>query len=136
MRIAARPSSSMGIVRKRWFSRRALGLHLALAIWFPGCLIAGWWQATVAMAGNSLSYLYAVEWPAFAVFAVVVWWNLIHDDPDAVGSKALRRARRRAGIPKTPELQRRVEDEDPELTAYNAYLASLAAQGPKTWKRR
>jgi hypothetical protein len=27
-------------------------------------------------------------------------------------------------------------DEDPELAAYNARLAELAAQGPKTWRTR
>jgi hypothetical protein len=27
-------------------------------------------------------------------------------------------------------------DEDPELAAYNARLAALAAQGPKTWRKR
>jgi hypothetical protein len=28
------------------------------------------------------------------------------------------------------------EDEDPELAAYNARLAELAAKGPKTWRNR
>ncbi len=27
-------------------------------------------------------------------------------------------------------------EEDPELAAYNARLAELAAQGPKTWRAR
>ncbi len=27
-------------------------------------------------------------------------------------------------------------EEDPELAAYNARLAELAAQGPKTWRHR
>ncbi|MCU1491493.1 MAG: hypothetical protein JWM85_2898 [Acidimicrobiaceae bacterium] len=125
----------MKVMRRRWFSRRALGLHLVLLIWFPGCVLAGWWQATVAMSGNALSYLYAVEWPAFAIFGAVVWWNLIHDDPGAVGSRALRRAQRRAAAGPGQELVRRSDEEDPELAAYNAYLASLAEQGPKTWRR-
>lgn len=130
-------------MRRRWFSRRALGLHLALAVWFPGCLVAGWWQATVAMSGNTLSYLYAVEWPAFAVFGAVVWWNLIHDDPESIGSRALRRARRQAAagpgpdlpVVESDDLKARIAEDDPEMAAYNAYLASLAEQGPKTWRR-
>ncbi len=76
-------------LRTRWLSRRALSLHLLLAVVAPGCAAAGWWQATRALAGNTLSWAYSVEWPAFAVVAIVTWWNLIHEDPEAY------RARRR-----------------------------------------
>lgn len=134
----------MASMRRRWFSKRALGLHLVLLIWFPGCVVAGWWQADVAMSGNTLSYLYAVEWPAFAIFGAVVWWNLIHDEPGLPGGRAARLARRRAAAGAGPSLaddldveaRERVEAEDPEMAAYNAYLASLAEQGPKTWRQR
>ncbi len=130
-------------MRQRWFSRRALGLHLLLLICFPGCLVAGWWQVTVALSGNSLGWLYSVEWPFFAGFGAWVWWNLIHDYPDTIGARALRQARqslrdrREIDLPETPsaELRQRLEEEDPEMAAYNAYLASLAEQGPKTWRR-
>jgi len=70
-------------VRKRWFSRRALLLHVEVALIAPACLAAGWWQATRALAGNGLSWFYSVEWPAFAVLAVAGWWHLIHEDPEA-----------------------------------------------------
>jgi hypothetical protein len=49
----------------------------------PGCLVACWWQVHVALAGDDLGWLYSVEWPVFAVFSVVFWWYLIHDDPKA-----------------------------------------------------
>ncbi len=69
-------------VRQRWFSRRALLLHLEVVVIAPGCLVAGWWQATVALAGNALSWVYTVEWPVFAIIAVGAWWHLIHEDPE------------------------------------------------------
>ena len=44
-------------------------LHLAFLVIAAGCLTAAWWQVHRAMAGNTLSYLYSVEWPAFVVVA-------------------------------------------------------------------
>jgi hypothetical protein len=77
-------------VRQRWFSRRALLLHLTVALVAPGCLLAAWWQATRALGGNSLSWFYSVEWPVFAVLAVVAWWHLIHEDPEAYRARKQR----------------------------------------------
>lgn len=132
----------MAPMRRRWFSRRAVGLHLVLLIWFPGCITAGWWQADVAMSGNTLSYLYAVEWPAFAIFGAVVWWNLIHDEPTVPGGRSARLARRQAVSGPGPSLADDLDEEaralvaaeDPEMAAYNAYLATLAEEAPKTWR--
>lgn len=78
-------------MRQRWLSRRALLLHAALAVWFPGCLIAFWWQVHRAFSGNGLSYLYSVEWPVFAVTGVWAWWQLVHTDPETVGRRAQER---------------------------------------------
>jgi hypothetical protein len=111
--------------------------HLAILVWVPGCAVAAWWQVTVALAGNDLAYLYSVEWPCFAVFAVVAWWNFIHDDPDAVGARALRRLSLTTPE-RAPEVDRPggTAEGDEELAAYNAYLAGLAERGaPKTWRR-
>jgi hypothetical protein len=136
--------------RDRWLSRRALILHLALVVWFPGCLVAFWWQVHRAFDGNALSYLYSVEWPAFAVAGVWVWWQLVHTDPGAVGRLGQERIAA-AASPVTPVggtagdastggagpgPRRRPESEDPELAAYNDRLARLAAEGPKGWRRR
>jgi hypothetical protein len=103
-------------------------------IWVPGCLIAGWWQVTVALSGNDLAYLYSVEWPVFAVFGVVAWWHFLHDDRETVGIRGLRRARERAVTDGSIEaaafgpLPRRREEEDAELAAYNDYLERLSAE--------
>jgi hypothetical protein len=121
---------------RRWFTKRALLAHLALLIWVPGCGVAAWWQVTIALSGNSLAYVYSVEWPVFAVFGIVGWWNLIHDDPDSVGARAFRRL--------SPEPHDEIKAPprgdaapvDKELAEYNAYLASLATKNTrKTWKK-
>lgn len=112
--------------RERWLSKRALVLHLALVVWFPGCLVAFWWQVHRALGGNGLSYLYSAEWPLFALAGVWVWWQLVHTVP---GPSA-------AATPEQPVPPvRRREVEDPELAAYNDRLARLAAEGPKGWRR-
>lgn len=79
-------------MRQRWFSARALRLHLALLVWSPGCLVAGWWQVDRALDGNALSYLYSVEWPVFSLVGIWAWWVLVHTDPDeSVGARSRRR---------------------------------------------
>jgi integral membrane protein len=69
--------------RQRWFSRRAVLLHLEVVVVAPACAVAGWWQATRALAGNDLSWVYSVEWPTFALLAIWGWWHLIHEDQEA-----------------------------------------------------
>lgn len=73
--------------RKRWLSRRAFILDLEVLIVAPGCAVAGWWQATRALAGNGLSWFYSIEWPVFAILAIWGWWYLIHEDPDVYAAR-------------------------------------------------
>ena len=135
-------------MRQRWFSARALKLHLAVVLWVPACLVAAWWQVNRAFDGNGLSYLYSVEWPLFALVGVWAWWQLLHLDPASVGRRAQQQLAHTETVPDAPAAEagasasapqppaRRHEDEDAELAAYNDRLAALAAQGPKTWRRR
>lgn len=76
--------------RRRWLSRRALLLHLEVAIVAPGCGLAGWWQATRALSGNDLSWVYSVEWPIFGLLAIAGWWQLVHEDPAAYRARKAR----------------------------------------------
>ena len=80
----------LAAVRTRWFSSRALLLHVEFALLVAGCLAAGWWQATRALGGNGLSWFYAAEWPAFALIAIAAWWHLVHEDQEA---RAVRKRR-------------------------------------------
>jgi hypothetical protein len=127
------------LVRPRW-----LGWHLLMVVSFWGMLWLGDWQFRRAMAGNALSWAYTFEWPLFSAFAVVFWAKTIRDefrirrgempDPRAAAAEAQSLP---AGVTGTEQV--RVvqaapggapddEDEDEELSAYNAYLARLNAE--------
>ncbi len=132
-----------------WWSRRAIGLHAALVVSVPGLFVLFWWQLHRALAGNELSWVYTFEWPFFAVYAVWMWWKLVHEDalpvPDTAGDAPPRRParkwpswRRRCRLrPPTPGRTARPPDapagfdpydeSEPELAAYNRYLARLHA---------
>jgi hypothetical protein len=121
-------------------SRRAVLGTVALLIWLPGCAIATRWQVGIALSGDLLGWVYSIMWPCFALFGVLVWWHLVHDDPETVGTKGLRRLQQAqqhgaAGEIQVPETVKRAEAEDPELAAYNAYLAELGRRPrSKTWR--
>jgi hypothetical protein len=136
----------MANVRERWLSRRALWLHLSVLVFVPGCAVAAWWQINRAADGNQLSYLYSVLWPAFGLLGLYFWWMLIHTDYETVGLKGMQRQQAVAqsdteATEEAPPMPAAAAptapmEEDPELAAYNARLAELAAQGPKTWRAR
>jgi hypothetical protein len=89
-------------------------------------------------------------WPVFGLLAVIFWWMLIHTDYDTVGLKGMRREQATGAVTShaangmatsslSPfaSLEEPVgSDDDPDLAAYNARLAELAAKGPKTWRHR
>lgn len=66
---------------------RSLLLHLALLVIAAGCLTAAWWQIHRAASGNTLSYLYSIEWPAFVVVAGIGWWQMVHDTPEDIAQR-------------------------------------------------
>jgi hypothetical protein len=119
-----------------------VSLHLAALVFVPGCAVAAWWQINRAADGNQLSYLYSVMWPVFGLLGITFWWLLLHTDYDTVGLKGMRRqiqeeTQRTATAPAAPAAPTPPvvsSEEDPELAAYNARLAELAAKGPKTWR--
>jgi hypothetical protein len=123
------------LIAPRW-----LGWHLFMAVSFLGMLWLSDWQFHRALAGNGLSWAYTFEWPLFAVFAVVFWAKTIRDefrirqgkmpDPRAAAADAERlpvgvdpvqasSVQAGAGAP---------DEEDAELSAYNAYLARLNSE--------
>jgi hypothetical protein len=65
---------------RKYFTRRCVGLHVVAIVVVPLCLLAGWWQYHVALAGNDWGWVYTVEWPFFAAYGLYVWWRLIHDE--------------------------------------------------------
>ncbi len=119
------------LIQPRW-----LGWHLLMVVSFWGMLWLGDWQFHRAIAGNGLSWAYTFEWPLFAGFAVVFWAKTIKDefrikrdgpaDPASAADSdelpiSVRPVQVSAGAAADDE-------DDPELSAYNAYLARLNAE--------
>jgi hypothetical protein len=118
-------------------SARAIRLHVCVVVVVSICLVLGWWQLDRALSGNTLSWVYTVEWPFFAGYAVYMWWKLLHETP---GEPAVRRSRSdthggsrsdtHGGKPgRKVRVHRddaaREADEERQLAEYNRYLADL-----------
>jgi hypothetical protein len=121
---------------------RWLLVHAAVVVLVIGFLLLGWWQVTRAAQGNLLSFGYAVEWPVFAGFVIFVWIREMRrflrpqgersqgdagdvpteraQEPDVRSTPAP--ARTLARRPRRSEAAYDDSD-DPELAAYNHYLA-------------
>jgi hypothetical protein len=63
----------------KYFTRRCIGLHVLTLLLVSSFILATWWQYGAALGGNGLSWAYVFEWPAFALYAIYMWWKLIHD---------------------------------------------------------
>jgi hypothetical protein len=105
-------------VRSRWFSARAVRLHLTAFLVVVACLSLGWWQLERALSGNTLSWVYTFEWPFFAAYAI-----FLHEDP---GDSAERRHHRtRKGRRDAERDAERDAKDEIRLAEYNRYLADL-----------
>jgi hypothetical protein len=111
-------------VGSTWLSPRALRLHLCAVLVVSICLVLGWWQLDRALSGNTLSWLYTVEWPFFAGYAVYMWWRLLHETPGEPGTRRKHRVHRDEASREAKEATREAEEEL-ELAEYNRYLAEL-----------
>jgi hypothetical protein len=140
--------------RPRWFfliTPKWLAWHLFTVVAVLGMLWLGDWQFHRAESGNALSWAYTFEWPIFAVLGVAFWAKTIIDElkpkaagepepaeldlppgasqPVASGSAAdslLAGNGGAAGAGEDPDDPDAADD--PELAAYNAYLAKLNEQ--------
>ena len=64
---------------RRYLTPRCLALHATLIVLLPAFLWLTDWQYRRATGGNQLSWAYVFLWPAFGVYAVYTWWNLVQD---------------------------------------------------------
>jgi hypothetical protein len=75
-----------------------------------------------------LSWAYTFEWPFFACYATWMWWRLVHEET----AKAAEPHSEPGSAPVPRSDFDPYDDElDPELAAYNRYLAGLHAERPK-----
>jgi hypothetical protein len=122
------------LLRPRW-----LGWHLLMVVSFWGMLWLGDWQLHRALSGNALSWAYTFEWPLFSCFAVVFWAKTIRDEfrikrgvlatnPTADPQDDLPGGALRAKAVQPATAEAAADEDDEELTAYNAYLARLNAE--------
>jgi hypothetical protein len=116
-------------------------LHLFVAGAVYGMLRLGLWQwhRAHSSTGGIQNYAYAFQWPLFAVFGIVLWVKTMQDEvrrpagadrrdprthrvaPDAA---IIRQPGVRIGV-STPAVE--VDENDPEVAAWNARLAALNA---------
>jgi len=109
----------------------AVRLHTTLVVGLSICVAAFIFEVMRALGGNSLSWAYVFEWPIFAVFAIYMWWNLLHGTDGSRRNPARRRGSegrdggatsepaRSGGAPSGPD--------DPALRAWQEYLRKLDA---------
>lgn len=111
-------------------TRRLLVVAL-VAAFVVVCLRLGWWQwQRFGLTGSAQNLGYTLQWPVFALFAVIMWWRL--------GKLEAKRRQAQASAETAPVESRHKPAEtdataapsepDDELAAYNRYLARLHAE--------
>jgi DNA-binding transcriptional regulator of glucitol operon len=110
------------VLTPKWLAWHVLAVILAITFFRLGL-----WQFHRARAtGSAQSMGYALQWPAFALFGVFFWYRTVRDAVRPPATTPPRQASRRRPVGATP---RPVSDEDdPEMAAYNRYLARLNEQ--------
>jgi DNA-binding transcriptional regulator of glucitol operon len=111
------------LLTPRWLAWHAL--TVAVAVLFVRLGLWQWHRAQLTHSPQNLGY--AVQWPAFALFAVVFWARTVRDAVRPPAGAARARPARRPAPPPAAAPAPVTDEEDPELAAYNRYLAQLDA---------
>ncbi len=88
-----------------------VGLFLAELICIPAFLF----EISRALAGNTLSWAYVVEWPILGVYAIYMWRRMLQEEK-GTDKKSVKAQQRSLEVP---------PDADPDLLAWNEYLAKM-----------
>jgi len=133
-------------VRKVLLSPKWWGLHLFVVVLVLLFLRLGLWQWHRAQSpsGGIQNYAYAFQWPLFAIFGVVLWWKTLRIEVDGEADETGESPRplSRFAAPPLPKVNiehrdgvrigimtvASTDEDDEEVTAYNAYLAKLNAR--------
>lgn len=111
---------------RRLLHPRWLVWHVVVLVLFVVFLRLGIWQFRAAARTHSPQNMgYALQWPFFALFGLAVWIRICRDAlrPPEGGQRPTRPQRRPPPEPAEPVTV--TDEEDPELAAYNRYLAEL-----------
>jgi len=107
------------------------------------------WDRAQSRTGGLQNYAYALQWPLFAVFAIVVYVKTMIEDTRQDSTSGLRQPRARALPPEQAGVMRQpgvrvgvatgpieIADDDEESLEWNARLAALNAAADATETRR
>jgi hypothetical protein len=62
----------------RLMGASALKTHATLVVGLALCTTAFLFELGRAERGNELSWAYVFEWPLLAIFAIYMWWKILH----------------------------------------------------------
>ena len=112
---------TVGDVLPRLLTPRWVLLHLLVAALFVATFFLGYWQLSKAEnGGGAVNWSYALQWPLYGFMGLWFYSKMVRDelarDPDAdePGNEVVLYQRPRIDT-----------TGDPEMAAYNAYLAEL-----------
>jgi hypothetical protein len=88
-------------VTSRVTGASAIKTHLTLVVGLALCALAFWFELSRAESGNELSWAYVFEWPLLGLFAIYMWWKILHP------GFTIRRPREKPGV--APEYQKMLE---------------------------
>jgi DNA-binding transcriptional regulator of glucitol operon len=111
------------LLTPKWLAWHAFALVSAYVM-----VRLGLWQWHRAQATHSAQNMgYALQWPAFAIFALIVWWRVCRDavHPPPEDAEPVQKKSRRPAPEPAAAVAPVTDEEDPELAAYNRYLAKL-----------
>jgi DNA-binding transcriptional regulator of glucitol operon len=118
------PAVTVAGVYRRLLTPAWVLLHLVVVALFVATFFLGHWQLSKAAAGGGpVNWSYALQWPLYGFMGVWFYTRMLRDelnrDPDAdePGTEVVLYQRPRIDT-----------TGDPELAAYNAYLAELNAK--------
>jgi DNA-binding transcriptional regulator of glucitol operon len=105
----------------RLLNPRWVLLHLLVAVLFVATFFLGYWQLTKAEnGGGAVNWSYALQWPLYGLMGLWFYVRMVrvelNRDPDEEEPSSAVVLYQRPRVDTTG---------DPELAAYNAYLAEL-----------
>jgi len=98
-------------------NKNVLRIHAGLVIAEAICIPAFIFETSRALHGNTLSWAYVIEWPVLALYAIYMWAKMLKEERG--DDRRSKQQAMRAALP------HRDEDDDPELRAWNDYLARI-----------